>query len=210
MARFVLLHGVAGQPEQWKYLIDVLEGRGHTALALRLPRGHWDNEIALVREHTDEATIVVGHSLGGVLVRAFAEAHPGIAKGLATIASPRPGYSPAWMDEVGVWGDQGWQPTDLRRWLDLAFPACPEEFFDLPWFHPSLRGRVVVGDGPGDEPRLAIVTENDDAVAIEEQKAAAADFRAPTASVPGGHSPHVRHPALVATLLINWLDPESA
>ncbi|HEX7196861.1 MAG TPA: alpha/beta fold hydrolase [Candidatus Limnocylindria bacterium] len=210
MARFVLLHGLAGQPEQWRYLQDVLEGRGHDALALRLPRGTWDAEVGFVRDHVDGDTIVVGHSLGGVLVRVFAEAHPGVVKGLATIAAPTPSFNPEWIGELGRWDEFGWKPHDIRRWLDRAFPGSPDELSDLPWEHPHLRGEIVVGDGPGDEPRLAIVCEGDEAIPYAEQQRAAADFRAPTASVPGGHSPHVRHPALVATLLINWLAPESA
>jgi pimeloyl-ACP methyl ester carboxylesterase len=213
MTHFLLLHGLAGQPEQWRYLQTELEGRGHTTRALRLPRGSWEQEIAFVhRELLAEGkpTVLVGHSLGGALVRSFAIVHPDVAFGLGTIAAPPPMFEPDRdvMRRLGRFGADGSFEPDVPVFLELAFPGAPPELADLVWEHPALRGDQPAGEATGSEPRIAILAEDDALVSASEQERAAAVLRAPTAWVPGGHSPHVRHPALVATLLVNWLTPE--
>ena len=213
VAHYLLLHGFLGQPEQWRWLQAELEGRGHTTRALALPRGSWENDLAFVhRELLAEGrpTVLVGHSLGGALVAAFATVHPDVALGLATIAAPPRGFRGTdWPEGIVVRdGDGTTRPADLDRWLAFAFPGGPPELAALTWEHPRLAGEEPAGDPTGSEPRLAILAEDDAVVPGPEQERAAAHLRAPTAWVPGGHSPHVRHPALVATLLINWLAPE--
>lgn len=212
MSHFLLLHGFLGQPGQWRRLQDELEGRGHTTRALALPRGSWDDEIAYVHRElvTDRRpTVLVGHSMGGCLVRAVATEHPDVAFGLGTIAAPPVDYRPVgWPDGMFVRGDDGVvRPADIRRWLDFAFPGAPPEFADLRWEQPRLAGREPEGDLTGSEPRVAILAEDDALVPGADQQRMAASMQAPTAWVPGGHSPHVRHPELVATLLVNWLTP---
>ena len=211
ITNFLLLHGFLGQPEQWQWLEKELQGRGHTTRALTLPRGSWEHEIAFVhRELASEhaPTVLVGHSLGGALVRAFATVQPDVALGLATIAAPPPGFRAPWVGEVGRVDDDGVYRPDVPAFLALAFPGAPPELAELAWEHRELAGREPAGEPTGSEPRLAILAEDDAAVPYEEQQRAATLLRAPTASAPGGHSPHVRHPALVATLLTNWLSPE--
>ena len=213
MTHFLLLHGFLGQPEQWRWLQSELEGRGHTTRALSLPRGTWDDEIAFVhRELVAEGvpTVLVGHSLGGALVRSFATVHPDVAFGLGTIAAVPRDYRPAWVGEIGRFDDEGRYHADVDRFLELAFPGAPPELASFRWEQPPLRGRQPDGDPTGSEPRVAILAEDDAAVPGPEQQRAAAELRAPTAWVPGGHSPHVRHPGLVATLLANWLTPEGS
>jgi pimeloyl-ACP methyl ester carboxylesterase len=187
-----------------------LEGRGHTTRALSLPRGRWVQAIAFVhRELLAEGkpTVLVGHSMGAELVRAFAVVHPDVAFGLGTIAPIPPGYRADWLSSVGRFDEDGRFVPDLPRWLELAFPGAPPELADLAWEQPPLRGEQPQGEATGSEPRVAILAEDDAAVPGPEQERAARLLRAPTAWVPGGHSPHVRHPALVATLLVNWASP---
>ena len=214
MTHFLLLHGFLGQPEQWQRLQAELEGRGHTTRALSLPRGSWEHELAFVHRELlaeQQPTVLVGHSLGGALVRAFATVHPDVAFGLGTIAAvPRdfqtPGGWPEGMLERG--DDRVVRAANVQQWLDLAFPGAPPELAELPWEHRKLEGAEPAGEPTGSEPRVAILAEDDALVPAADQERAAAALRAPTAWVPGGHSPHVRHPQLVATLLVNWLTPE--
>ena len=206
---FVLLHGFCGQPEQWRYLQNELEGRGHTTLALRLPRGSWDAEIAAVRVVADGA-LVVGHSMGGLLVRAFAEAHPNVAAGLATIAGVPPRFESKWLTKVGSWDELGWFRCNVGPFLDIAFPGAPEELFHLTWVQPPMKGDLELAGGRGSEPRVSLVCTHDRAVPYADQLRAAKEFNAPTVDLPGGHSPHVSAPAAVASILINWLAPEAA
>ena len=160
---------------------------------------------AVHREAT--GAVLVGHGLAGELVRAFAVTHPDQAVGLATIGAPPPGHEPAWLAEVGQWrADRSFIP-DVGALLHRAYPGGSAELADLHWDQRPLEGAPPEGDPTGSEPRVAIVCEDDAVVSMADQLTAARLLRAPTASVPGGHSPHVRHPGLVATLLVNWLTP---
>lgn len=215
MTHFLLVHGFLGQPEQWQWLQAELEGRGHTTRALALPRGSWDDEIAFVhRELLAEGipTVLVGHSMGGALVRSFATVHPNVAFGLGTIAAIPRGYrAPHWPPGLLRRDDDGvLRPADIGAWLDLAFPGGPPELADLTWEQRPFGGTEPEGEPSGSEPRIAILAEDDAACLGPDQQRAAAELRAREAWVPGGHSPHVRHPALVATLLVNWLTPEGS
>jgi pimeloyl-ACP methyl ester carboxylesterase len=212
VTHFLLLHGFLGQPEQWQWLEAELQGRGHTTRALALPRGSWDDEIEFVHRELRAAgtpTVLVGHSLGGSLVRAYAVRHPDVAFGLGTIAAPPPGYRAKWLDDVGHFDADGRYHPDVAKFLELAFPGAPAELATFTWQQPPLRGAQPEGPVTGSEPRVAILAEDDAAVGAGHQETFAALLRAPMAWVPGGHSPHVRHPALVAELLHNWLTPGS-
>ncbi|MDQ3107621.1 MAG: hypothetical protein M3Q68_07440, partial [Actinomycetota bacterium] len=182
MSHFLLLHGFLGQPAQWQWLESELQGRGHTTRALALPRGMWDDEIAYVHREVQAAAtppVLVGHSLGGVLVRSYAIVHPDVALGLGTIATPTPGYRAPWLDEVGRFDDDGRYHPDVARFLTLAFPGGPPELAAFPWEQPPLRGRLPEGEVSGSEPRVAILAEDDEAVPAADQQQAAALLRAP-------------------------------
>ena len=90
-------------------------------------------------------------------------------------------------------------PNRLQGVVTVAAPPAADQ------------AEPTVGFGvAGDELRIAIVCEGDDVVAYDAQQRAAREWRAQPASVPGGHEAHRRHPELVATLIINWVAPESA
>lgn len=210
MTHFLLLHGFLGQPEQWQWLEAELQGRGHTTRALALPRGSWDAEIDFVHREVIAAgtpTVLVGHSLGGALVRSFAACHPNVAFGLGTIATPPPDFKAKWLGDVGRFDADGRYHPDVAKFLALAFPGGPPELASFTWQQPPMRGQPPEAPVTGSEPRVAILAEDDRAVPPAQQERAAALLLAPMAWVPGGHSPHVRHPALVAELLHNWLTP---
>lgn len=206
---FVLCHGLAGQPAQWRWLIEQLEGRGHTALPLRISSGSWEDDLAAL-DAVAAGSVVVGHSLGALLVRSFAETRPDVAAGIGLIAPVGPGYSAPWVREVGALEDGTYRVTDLERFLAVAFPGAPPELRDLPWEQRVPRDAPPLPGATGTEPAIVIAAEDDDAVPMDVQRAQAEALRCPVAQVPGGHSPHVRHPALVATLLVNNLVPDAA
>ena len=141
----------------------------------------------------------------------FAETHPGVATGLATIGAPSPAERVTLKpSRLGVFDDGWFRVTDLDAWLESVTPGGPPELRDLTWEHRLYTDTIDLPGGFGAEPRVAIVCEDDAAVPYDEQLEAARQFHAPVASVPGGHSPHIRHPQLVATVLLNWLTPGGA
>lgn len=205
MATFVLVHGLAGQPDQWRWLIEELEGRGHDALALRLPGGTWEEHLSFLDQHAP-GNVLVGHSLGGLIVRCYAETRPDRAAGIGLIAPAPPSAGYGWVREVGgVDPDGVYRIRDLDRFLALAFPGAPDDLRGWTWEQRLPTGAPPLPGTLGSEPAIVIAAEDDAAVPLEDQRSQAEALNCPVAQVPGGHSPHVRHPALVATLLVNNL-----
>ena len=90
MARFVLVHGAFGGAWCWETVIGPLEAAGHTVEALDLPGGGADQtpveEVTLascakrvcnVLASGTEPAILVGHSMGGVVVTQATSDCPG-------------------------------------------------------------------------------------------------------------------------------------
>ena len=85
MSRFLLIHGVYHGPECWDAVVEELRARGHECHAMALrghgpqDRGTFDctgvgfadylEDVRAELAASDPATILVGHSLGGMLVR---------------------------------------------------------------------------------------------------------------------------------------------
>ena len=83
MTSFVLVHGACHQASHWGAVIDRLERRGHRGIAVDLP-GHPDSDGNATLDDAIRATcdaiapltepaILVGHSLGGMVIAGAAE-----------------------------------------------------------------------------------------------------------------------------------------
>lgn len=91
MADFLLVHGSGHGAWCWRDLIPALEARGHTARTVTLP-GHGDGRdpatvtlaetAAVVQAASTPETFVMGHSWGGFVISAAAEAAPQNLRGL--------------------------------------------------------------------------------------------------------------------------------
>jgi pimeloyl-ACP methyl ester carboxylesterase len=108
MARFVLVHGAFGGAWSWGEFIGELEGAGHTAIAIDLP-GSGDDQTPIEGVTLDacaqrvcdtlaaepEPVILVGHSMGGVVVTQAAARCPEKVSLLVFVAAfmPRDGES---------------------------------------------------------------------------------------------------------------------
>jgi pimeloyl-ACP methyl ester carboxylesterase len=100
MATFILVHGAWHGAWCWREIVPQLEREGHRALAIDLP-GHGEDptpreEVTLqyyvdrvIRavELVDDPPILVGHSMGGVLIGQVAEAIPNRIQALVAVAS---------------------------------------------------------------------------------------------------------------------------
>lgn len=89
MANYVLVHGSAHGSWCWQRIVPLLEGKGHTVVAVDLPgNGHDDTPLADVTLETyaeylcgvldslDAPAVLVGHSLGGISISRAAELRP--------------------------------------------------------------------------------------------------------------------------------------
>ena len=104
MSRFLFVHGVYHGPECWDPVIEILESRGHACHAATL-RGHAEEDraefdfrgvgfsdyLADLRGALDAVgrdTVLVGHSLGGMLVQKLIETRR--VSGAVLVAVPTP------------------------------------------------------------------------------------------------------------------------
>jgi pimeloyl-ACP methyl ester carboxylesterase len=108
MARFLLVHGAMGGAWVWERVISGLEAAGHQARAIDLPGQGGDTtplaEITLYRyaDAVAEAlnngagpSLLVGHSMGGMVVTQGASQRPDLVNALIYVAAflPEPGQS---------------------------------------------------------------------------------------------------------------------
>jgi pimeloyl-ACP methyl ester carboxylesterase len=108
MSSFLLVHGAWHGAWCWRRVVPELEVRGHRVLALDLP-GHGSDPTPLesvtlqdyaravsdVIADQSEAMIVVGHSMGGLVISQAAELAPSHVRGLVYLCAylPRHGQS---------------------------------------------------------------------------------------------------------------------
>jgi pimeloyl-ACP methyl ester carboxylesterase len=111
MARFVLVHGAFGGAWCWEPVIGPLEAAGHTVEALDLPGGGADrtpiegvtlsscaNRVCDVLVSGTEPAILVGHSMGGVVVTQAASDCPGHVASLVFVAAFMPADGQSLLD----------------------------------------------------------------------------------------------------------------
>src|SRR4051812_32603784 len=113
MSHFVLLPGAGGAGWFWHRGVPLLEGAGHTAVALDLPADDpdaglgEDTELALAACAYEEDVVLVGQSLGGFTAvmtadRLVAAHRPPRALVLFNAMVPLAGETPgAWWEAVG-------------------------------------------------------------------------------------------------------------
>ncbi|MFD0981352.1 alpha/beta fold hydrolase [Tropicimonas aquimaris] len=107
MARIVLVHGAWGQAAGWSDVVEALRRLGHLVEAVDLP-GHGSDPAPLGRVTLDdcgravaavlaegEPAVLVGHSMGGMVISAAAERAPEAIRQLVYLAAflPRDGDS---------------------------------------------------------------------------------------------------------------------
>ena len=88
MTTLVFLPGLHGDAQTWAPAIDALPG-GLSASALDLPAvADLDALADEVAEQIAPGSVVVGHSLGGVVAMHLAERHPKLLAGLVLVTAP--------------------------------------------------------------------------------------------------------------------------
>lgn len=106
----VFLHGIGGNAASWQWQLDEFS-RTHRAIAWDMPGYGASTPLStptiaafaqaldqFLREHRIDQPILVGHSIGGMIVQEFLAAYPGRAAGVVLYAT-----SPAFGRKDGAW-----------------------------------------------------------------------------------------------------------
>ena len=170
MARFLLVHGAMGGAWVWERVIPGLEAAGHQARAIDLPGQGADttplSEITLYRyadavldaleSDPGAPTLLVGHSMGGMVITQAASQVPGRLAGLIYVAAfvPEPGQSlleithlpeaagDSVQANIVVAGDPPVATMPPERAPEALYHRCTPE--QLAWAMPQRAGQPVI------------------------------------------------------------------
>ncbi|MFF9105167.1 alpha/beta fold hydrolase [Streptomyces rubrogriseus] len=228
MSTYVLVHGAWHGAWCWDRLLPELEARGHRAVAVDLPSDDPGANTEAYLEAIDRrvedpgSTVLVAHSMAGLIAPVYAERRPVRELVLLSCLLPLPGAS--WRDQLAVSrpmaedfyrdflphqlkDDQGrsFWPQDLAA--DLFYHDCPA--MDAADAVARLRPQAatVLSEktpwiGTVSSPTRYIVCEGDRAVSGDwGRKAAIERFGARTDHLQTSHSPFWSRPAALAALL---------
>jgi len=234
MATFILVHGAWHGSWCWRHVAPLLRSRGHEVHTPDLP-GHGDDRAPVQQQtlgtYTQRLTdyvgtcngdvILVGHSLGGLVISAVAEARPARIRRLVFVAGllPRDGDSLVRICSVdpdnpissaSVRTPDGKCVTiDPERLQELFYPDCPAEDLAVarerlgPEPLAALFGTVhVTPEGFGSVPRAYIHCTHDIPLPLFVQERMVAASPCETLlTLESGHSPFFAAPERLATYL---------
>jgi len=224
MATFVLVHGAWHGPWCWERLVPELEARGHRALTPALPvtdgSATFEQYAAPVDVAVAEAgpdAIVVGHSLGAMvlpLVSRPAARHVSLCGVIPNVGgfpwddAPEFGRPGAYDCEQGADGSMSYTSLEVATFAFYADCSSADAAWAferlVPQNSSGLWNRPYPATSLPDVPRTAIAALDDHAITIEFSRAVIEPRLGVTPlEIPGGHSPFLSRPALLADLLVS-------
>jgi pimeloyl-ACP methyl ester carboxylesterase len=230
MAKFVLVHGSWQGAWCWREMIPRLASGRHEAVAIDLP-GHGEDrtpvESVTFQQYVDrtlqavndsnDAPILVGHSMGGAIVRQVAGLAPDRVRAIVSVAALLPpeganllsiveGFDPEYLAQV-LWAQDRrtarLSPEGVRR---FAYFLCPAATVD--WAMPLLTPEPVAPyEAPltftkPPAPHYYIECLRDRIVPIALQRSMHADFPGDRVyAVDADHAPFFSRPEEFASIL---------
>ena len=224
MADIVLVHGGLHGAACWDLLRPELEKRGHRTIAMDLPvdqpnvwmDGYADAALAAVEGKIADDAYLVGHSMGGMVIPRMAARLP-----KARLIFLCAGFAHTDEDEhrqvmgtviAGLFDrqtidDQGRVTMTKENAIDVFYHDVPLEVAD--WAYAKLRphwaeGFFNVGPAKPYADRVAhIIHTNDDRIIdpAKHRRIAEKWFGITPILLPGGHSPFLSHPAVLAEVI---------
>jgi len=243
MATFVLVHGAWHGGWCWRHIAPLLRARGHQVHAPDLP-GHGDDpvpagaqtldsyaeRISTVLDSCKDDVILVGHSLGGLVISIVAEARPERLRRLVYVTAflPRDGDSLVRICSVDPDNplnaasvrtpDQKCVTVDPERVREIFYADCPAEDLALAKMRLGPEPMAVMfqtvhvtPERFGRVPRAYIHCALDVALPlfVQEQMVAASPCET-VLTLPTGHSPFFAAPEQLATQLDSLARPVGA
>ena len=234
MATFILVHGAWHGAWCWRHIVPLLRARGHEVLAPDLP-GHGDDPapasdltlqgyVARVREVVEiqgDAVVLVGHSLGGLVVSAVAEALPDRVRRLVFVTAFLPRDGDSLVRICSVDPDNPLSAASLRtpdgkcvivdpaRLAELLYSDCPPEDVNFAAANVGpepiavmFQGVRVTAERFGSVPRAYVYCSEDVALPLFiQQQMVTASPCAKVITLRTGHSPFFAAPEALATAL---------
>jgi pimeloyl-ACP methyl ester carboxylesterase len=112
MARYVLVHGAFGGAWCWQPIVPALEAAGHTVVAIDLPGSGGDRTpveeitlaacVARVCAALTEPSILVGSSMGGIVITQAANDRPANVEQLVFVCAFMPADGQSLLDLAGL------------------------------------------------------------------------------------------------------------
>ncbi|MEO7385645.1 MAG: alpha/beta fold hydrolase [Gammaproteobacteria bacterium] len=234
MATFVLVHGAWHGGWCWRHIVPLLRAGGHDVLAPDLPGhgvdrapvsdqtlGDYAERIRNVVQACAEPVVLVGHSLGGLVISAVAEALPDRIRRLVFMTAFLPRDGDSLVRICSVDPDNPLNAASLRtpdgkcvsvdpaQLADLFYADCPAPDVAYASQHVGPEPIAVMFEGIrvtpgrfGRVPRAYIHCSRDVALPlfIQEQMVAASPCDT-VLVLPTGHSPFFAAPDQLAALL---------
>lgn len=229
MTSFLLLHGGAHDGWCWRHVMEVLEHSGHRAVAPDLPIedpacGALDWGYSGVEAASDlDDLVVVGHSMGGMAVPVVAALRPVRLMIFLSAMVPMPGmifneylatqplaitapHDRMRLDSLG----RSVVPADVAReyFYEDCEPAMADEACSRlrPTAMTAFTEVSPLVEWPA-TPSVYVIGIDDRAVSPAwGQQVATQWLNAPFVALPGGHSPFLARPALLANALLDVAD----
>lgn len=232
MARIILIHGAWGNAASWTTLVPMLTKAGHRVEALNLP-GHGKDAAPSAeigqKDYVDyvEArlldgppALLVGHSMGGMVVAQVAARQPGHVRAAVFVAALLPRDGESLIDLIRQQTLPGVQPYVVRGPIPgttlLSPDAAAALFNDVPAAKAAAaiatmspqpnRGqtdKAVVGPGLAGVPKAYVFCTEDLVVspALQKQMVAATPCEA-SFTLECGHMPMLSEPRALADILL--------
>jgi pimeloyl-ACP methyl ester carboxylesterase len=220
MSEFLLIHGACHGAWAWDQVIPALAALGHSARAIDLPGRNAASTLAEQAQAVVAAlhrpTILVGHSAGGFVITAAAEAAPHLVTGLIYVCAyvPQPGRSLAQMRRAApseplkgafrVAADRRTYGFDPELAPALFFHDCPDSAAATARLCPEalapMETALPATSRAENLPRAYIRCLDDRAIPPEYQTEMAQGISRQI-TLPCGHSPFLAMPELLAQSL---------
>jgi pimeloyl-ACP methyl ester carboxylesterase len=218
MATFGLVHGGFHGAWCWARLIPELEARGHTALAMDLPVDDADATLAdyvtVVVDalaDVDEPVVLVGHSMGGLVIPHVAAARPtsrmvficAMFDNLPGADVPVPEVEVPDFDMSTLTFDEHFSRVSPEGAVAAFYPDCDPA--DVEWALVQLKPQSHAPATPlvADWPAVpsTVITGEDERQREWHRLVVAPRLGVEAIVLPGGHSPFMARPAALADVL---------
>ncbi len=230
MAKFILVHGSWQGAWCWRGVVPLLEARGHEAIAIDLP-GHGEDrtppESVTFQHYVDrtlaavtaskDPSILVGHSMGGAIIRQTAGLAPDRIRALISVAALLPpqaatmlgfveGLDPEYLAQI-VWAPDRrtarLSPQGIRGFLLSDCPASvAESVHSLAGPEPVAPYETPLFFNEPTAPHYYVECLRDRIVPIALQRLMHAGFaKDHVYSLDSGHAPHLSSPEDLVRIL---------